>query len=499
MNGGRRWNQVGQDVAAELKQFLLEKGATEDHSVRSAHERWRVRLSDATVTYYAGGTLYSTGFRDPVVQQAWDWISDRVGSTFQTSTREFFIGLDETGKGEVVGHQVLAGVCIPTRLVMDLEGLVSAADTKKKRTPEHWDELYRSIDRFRPGGLRTVVERIPPWHIDRYNINKIMDVVYQRVLSVFLRSVEPTSCRIVVDDYGVGRTLDRFLKALEKAGAEVVIASGADARFLEAKLASVVAKRERERAIQAINRSEEFQIDGTKVGSGNIGDQVTVAWLEKWKGSGRPWPWFVKRSFQPVRRLDGLADSAKKHAPPIRDDILSPQFIEEFEQGRLSITALSVVCPACGAVSRGALLTEGTSGWVGRCLSCKEVIPDLAFTLRYYCGYVVLDTNAVGVLRKDLEGHRRLFEGWTVVITSVVQSELDAKIGKQQLGRIAEFSAMGRITLDAAGGSVLDDLTSIQRDELIVRAALEKNAILLTGDQNMRAAAQSRGLFTLFV
>jgi len=40
-------------------------------------------------------------------------------------------------------------------------------------------------------------------------------------------------------------------------------------------------------------------------------------------------------------------------------------------------------------------------------------------------------------------------------------------------------------------------LTSIQRDELVLDAALQGNAILLTGDGNLTAAAQSRRVFTL--
>jgi len=43
--------------------------------------------------------------------------------------------------------------------------------------------------------------------VDKYNINKIMDISYQRILYIFLRKVEIKRCRIILDDYGIGLTL----------------------------------------------------------------------------------------------------------------------------------------------------------------------------------------------------------------------------------------------------------------------------------------------------
>jgi EAL domain-containing protein (putative c-di-GMP-specific phosphodiesterase class I) len=44
-----------------------------------------------------------------------------------------------------------------------------------------------------------------------------MDVVYQRILSNFMRHYQATNCRIVLDDYGVGEKLRRYLRFLENA------------------------------------------------------------------------------------------------------------------------------------------------------------------------------------------------------------------------------------------------------------------------------------------
>ena len=70
--------------------------------------------------------------------------------------------------------------------------------------------------------------------------------------------------------------MDRFLRALENQGAEIVVEAGADDRYLEARVASVLSKREREKVLEAVNRKPEFLVDGMSVGSGNAGNPQTI-------------------------------------------------------------------------------------------------------------------------------------------------------------------------------------------------------------------------------
>jgi len=495
---GQKWTNIPEEQADIIKEYLLQNGGLEQE-IKGQGEAWRVRFSDATITYYSSGTLYSTGSLDPAVHQAWDFISRLTGPRFEPATKEFLIGLDETGKGELFGHTVLVGVLLPAALAPEIEQLVSVADTKKKKSLAYWDDLFRRLDAFKSRGLQFIIEKIPPWHVDRYNLNKIMDVVYQRILNTFFRHIDFSACRVVFDDYGVGDILDRFLRMLQNAGAEVIVTTSADTRFLEARVASVLAKWMRETVMEAIRKKADFQVDGKHVGSGNPGDPNTVAWLKAWKASGQPWPWFVKRSFTTIRGLDGLTGQAKKVAPPIREDLLSREFLDEFEQGRLSITSLSVVCPSCGSVSKAALLTpHQRGGFEARCIGCRTPIPDLAITLRYYCGYVLPDSNIItgGLLSKDLE-KSRFFEDFTILLDAVVRQECETRGGRQELGRLFKFASLGRIGLEEVGSVLDEERASIQRDELILGSAIRFNAILMTNDRNLQAAAQARKVFIL--
>ena len=256
---GRTWRNLDKIKAEEIRKYLLESGGIED-KVKSSHEVWRVKFSDSTFTFYSKGTLYATPSpsSDPAVLKMWKYIDSLYGSRYTLPSKEFLIGLDETGKGEVIGHTVLTGVIFPKEIFNNLDLLIGPADTKKRHEFEYWDKLFRMLDHFRKFGFEYIIETIPPWDVDKYNLNKIMDVVYQRILSNFMRQIEASRVRIVFDDYGVGDTLNRYLRSLENAGAEVIVTHGADDSYLEAKLASQVAKREREKVMEAINNSAEF-------------------------------------------------------------------------------------------------------------------------------------------------------------------------------------------------------------------------------------------------
>jgi ribonuclease HII len=507
---GRTWKNLSNDVAEQFKLYLLENGGLEEQ-VKSPHENWRVKFSDSTFTYYIKGTIYSTPSKsnDPAVFNAWSHLDSSFGSTYTPPTKPFLIGLDETGKGEVLGHTVLTGVFFPKEIFQKIDTVVGPADTKKRRSFEYWDQIFASLDKFRDSGLTYVTEKIPPWHIDRYNINKIMDVTYQKILSIFFRKVDLNQCRIVLDDYGIGSTLDRFLRFLETQGAEIIVTTNSEDMYLEAKAASLASKRTREAVIKAINSNTDYKINGLSIGSGNAGDKKTVAWLEKWHASGKPWPWFVKRSFKTIKEIEKKTAKTKKVTPPIREDLLSKSFIEELNKGRFSIQSLALVCPGCGSILKSAgfanFMRNGRKVSALKCpdTNCGSLIEDSGMTLRYYCGYVIPDSSAIrrNIISNDLSASR-FFEDFTVILCSVVRKECDGTTaGKKEFEKLRKYSELGRIRLETVGKveDVPDGLPATARDERIIDDCLEHNAILLSGDKSMSAFARGKDIFAITV
>jgi ribonuclease HIII len=101
---GRTWKGVSNEKASKVRQFLLAKGATEDAELKGASEVWRLRYEGSVFTYYESGSLYCSGGRSDKLAEAYERISDLVGQKLEGPERLVLIGLDETGKGEVLGH-----------------------------------------------------------------------------------------------------------------------------------------------------------------------------------------------------------------------------------------------------------------------------------------------------------------------------------------------------------------------------------------------------------
>jgi ribonuclease HII len=495
----RKWNIGEAAIADNIRRFLLDGGGEEDAKITSSHELWRIKFSDATFTYYKKGTLFVTDSDDGALIPAHEFIDSLAGSKFIPPSRDILIGFDETGKGEVLGHLVLAGVVFPSTIFGDLESVIGVADTKVRHSADYWDEIFKRIDIYKDKGLEFFLEKIPPWHIDKYNVNKLLDLTYQRILLHFATKHDLRQCRIVLDDYGIGASLGRYLKSLQNGGAEIVKTTKADDTYLEARIASLIAKREQQKVMEAISKNPEFQLAGKPIGSGNAGDSETVDWLNAWCKTGKEWPWFVKRSFRTVQEIEGKKYITKKLSPPINDHLLAKEFRQKFENGELNIKSLSVVCPSCGTVAKSAKLAPIGGMATPLCTKCGKEFQGLSLTLRYYCGRILPDSNIIGrgFLSKDLET-AKFFENFTILLHPVVKKESDGPGGKKELARIGTFASIGRIRLEETS-SLLDPnaLDNISRDEAIQLAAEEHNAILVTADNGMKGSAQAKGLFVL--
>lgn len=497
---GKTWKNLKEKQSEEIKNWLIQNGGIEQ-PVKTKYELWRIKFSDATLTYYSSGKLYCTDSNDPEVKKIHEFIYSIVGSQFVLPTKDFLIGFDEVGKGEIIGHVILAGVIIPRELYGEIEIHIGTADTKVKHSVGYWDDIFRKLDYYKNRGFNFIIQKIPPWQVDKYNINKLLDITYQRILNLLSVGLEKNRLRIVLDDYGIGFHLNRFLNHLKEAGAEIIKTNKADDNYLEVKVASIIAKREQQKVIEAINQDDEFRIGDLTIGSGNANDPQTIEWLKAWKITGKEWPWFVKRSFKTVRIIDGIREEPKKLLPPIDENLLSEEFRIKFENGEINITSLSLVCPKCGATLKMIKLIPKDKKTTPICINKNCELLNVSMTLQYYCNRILPDTSAInrGFISKDLDG-ARFFENFTFMLHPVVRYETDQHRGaKAEIEKLGRFAAIGRIRLEEIPNPHIKiaDLKSTQKDELIIEDARKFNAILLTADKNMRGVAIAKGLFVM--
>jgi len=498
----RKWLLNSSEDAEKIKKMLLDIAAKEE-KINNPHEKWRFKYFDSTITYYESKnkrTLFITDSDCEEVLGLHKYIDSIIGSRFILPTKEYLVGLDEVGKGEVIGHVILAGVVFPSSIFQEIDRFSGVADTKVKKTVQFWEGIFNKLDFYKSKGLMFLVEKIPPWDFDKYNINNLMDLTYQRILNYLAQKIPLDKSRIVIDDYGIGLRLKKFLKSLKNAGAEVVITHRADEQYLESRIASLIAKYYQQKVKEAIYKNSEFRLEDEEIGSGNAGDLRTINYLKKWWAEKKEWPWFVKRSFKTIQQIEGRKGLQKRKFPPLNENLISQEFREKFYNGKLNISSLMINCPHCGQILKSLKLILKEQQTTAICinLNCNKEIEEVNNVLRYFCGKILPDTSTIirGFISKDLE-NTKFFENFTILIHPIVKKESDNRGGKRELERLGHYHSIGRIKLEEIGS--IDDFPqeNIERDELIQKGAIENNAILITGDKGMMGVAQAKNLFVI--
>ncbi|HVB99849.1 MAG TPA: hypothetical protein VNJ12_11035, partial [Candidatus Dormibacteraeota bacterium] len=195
----RKWLVTDKALAASIRSWLVAQGG-EEEKVTGQYELWRVRQRDAKWTYYTTGTLYVTDSDDPALLEAQRHIDGLIGGRFVEPSRDFLVGLDETGKGELFGPLVLAAVVVPRALCRQIEEIIGVADTKVRHGARYWEELFGRVDFYRAQGLDWATATISPEELDRTSVNRLLDRTYQGLLARVLERREPKAVRVVLDD-----------------------------------------------------------------------------------------------------------------------------------------------------------------------------------------------------------------------------------------------------------------------------------------------------------
>ena len=206
-------------------------------------------------------------------------------------------GIDEAGRGSMIGPLVVAGVSMKQASLKTLATL----DVKdsKKLTPSRRETLYRDITKLAEDYQ---ILRINPRTIDR------------RVSLHQLNRLEAEYMAKIIGKLGLHSTyVDACSANSQKFGAEVARLSGnknihshhhADERFIVVAAASILAKVARDRSIAVLQRKHD-------VGSGYPSDDQTVHFVKQCISSRQNIPSFVRKSWEPVRRLvDAAAQTA---------------------------------------------------------------------------------------------------------------------------------------------------------------------------------------------
>jgi len=211
-------------------------------------------------------------------------------------TARLFAGVDEAGRGPVIGPLVIA-VAVFDRSGIEKLSELNVRDSKKI-SPSRRQTLEPQIKRL-AAEWKTI--QITPAEIDRLRKEISLNQVEAEKTAELLMSLKSMPWKVTVDacdsnadDYGV-----RVTKHIHEANEEFrihefVSEHKADDKYVEVSAASVLAKVERDRIV------EDLKKEYGDFGSGYPADPQTQQWLSQLRGKSLPD--IVRKSWNTVNK-----------------------------------------------------------------------------------------------------------------------------------------------------------------------------------------------------
>ena len=201
------------------------------------------------------------------------------------------LGIDEAGRGSVLGPMVIAGVIIPEKMDRVLERM--GVKDSKRLSPNRRTILSRKLKKMFEYELVVISAlEIDQMRADGINLN---DIEKNAMRDLIIR-LNPQ--KAIVDAVDV--KAERFQNSLcETTGIDVVAEHKADDKYIEVSAASIIAKAERDAQIAEINK-DYIKMGG--IGSGYPSDPTTKEFLTNYTYDEMPD--FVRRSWNTVAKLN---------------------------------------------------------------------------------------------------------------------------------------------------------------------------------------------------
>jgi len=200
-------------------------------------------------------------------------------------------GIDDAGRGPMLGPLVIAGISIEKKNIKKLSAL--GVKDSKKLTPKTREHLYKKIIKIVDNYY---IAKIPPRSIDASVKKHCLNGLEAKYMAKVVSKLNPDVS--YVDSCDVNPT--RFGKEISNLSDNHKIKSyhRADSRFVVVSAASILAKVTRDRAIMKLRKDH-------NLGSGYPSDSVTVRFVTKFYKKNHQMPSFVRKSWKPVQRIMG--------------------------------------------------------------------------------------------------------------------------------------------------------------------------------------------------
>jgi ribonuclease HII len=213
-------------------------------------------------------------------------------------------GVDEAGRGPVIGPLVIAGVLFDEK---DLPKLVElSVKDSKLLSPQKREAFSSQIKKL---ALIYHITWLSPAEIDRvveskrrlHKLNRLEAQAMAKVITVLKPDVVYVDASDILPDR-FGEHIAEKLSFSPK----IISEHKADVKYPIVSAASIIAKVERDKVISQLQKKH------GNMGCGYPSDPNTIKFLEEWIRKFGSYPDFVRKSWKTAKRVKGKADSRQK-------------------------------------------------------------------------------------------------------------------------------------------------------------------------------------------
>ena len=197
-------------------------------------------------------------------------------------------GVDEAGKGSVLGPLVVAAVAVLSEDALDDLGVKDS----KLLSPKERVRLY-SLIRKR---CKVATVRLDAREIDAIRVQMTLNSAIARSHAQMIAKFSPVRAYVDACDVNCFRYAEMVKNNLDQV-CEIVSEHHADEKFPVVSAASIVAKVTRDRAIAALAKKY------GEIGSGYPSDPVTIRFLDSWIDEYKTPPPIARKSWKTISAI----------------------------------------------------------------------------------------------------------------------------------------------------------------------------------------------------
>ena len=213
-------------------------------------------------------------------------------------------GVDEAGRGPVIGPLVIAGVSIEANNLVKLVDL--GVKDSKLLSPQRRETLAVQIKKL---ALKCHILLLSPAEIDRvveskrklYKLNRLEAQAMAKVITV----LKPDIVYVDASDILADRFGEHITENLSFSP-KIICEHKADLKYPIVSAASIIAKVERDKVISQLQKKY------GNIGCGYPRDLDTIKFLEDWISKFGVYPDFVRKSWKTAKRVKIEANSRQK-------------------------------------------------------------------------------------------------------------------------------------------------------------------------------------------